>query len=236
MICHRHKIIFIHISKCAGSSIETAFGIDVANNSHTNNHNFFGWNEKNKLFLQHATPQELFDYGFINKNLWDKYYKFIVVRNPWDRAFSDYYWLSNEMNINDKFSNFIKRKNRFKNVLTIKNGNFYRGDHLKKQYDYFFLNNEFIKYDKIIRFEHIDLELEILSKKLGFSESFFKKKINVGEKKINHYSKFYNFYRRKIIDVKYSNDIELLNYCFEDLKEKSDKIKSLLPSNILIRL
>ena len=58
MISHEHKCIFIHISKCAGSSIETAFGIDVSDNTEGNNLNLFGWNKKYRLFLQHATPQQ----------------------------------------------------------------------------------------------------------------------------------------------------------------------------------
>ena len=79
MISHKYKCIFIHISKCAGSSIESAFGINLSNNTHTNNLNLYGWNEDNKLFLQHATPQELLDNKFISLNQWESYYKFIIV-------------------------------------------------------------------------------------------------------------------------------------------------------------
>ena len=31
MISHKHKCIFIHISKCAGTSIEYALGVDIEN-------------------------------------------------------------------------------------------------------------------------------------------------------------------------------------------------------------
>ena len=78
MISHRHKCIFIHITKCAGSSIESAFGIDISNNSESNNSNLFGWCSKDQLFLQHATPQQLLDFGHITQNIWNTYYKFII--------------------------------------------------------------------------------------------------------------------------------------------------------------
>jgi len=73
MISHKHKCIFIHISKCAGSSIETSFGINIRDNTENNNANLFGWNKRSKLFLQHATPQELLEHNFITKEVWDSY-------------------------------------------------------------------------------------------------------------------------------------------------------------------
>lgn len=138
MISHRHKCIFIHISKCAGSSIETAFGIDVKDNSEVNHINVFGWCNKNKIFLQHATPNELINLGYISEKTWNTYYKFIVVRNPWSRALSDYFWISTHSKIKDSFSNFLLKKGKFEDIMSNHNFPSYRGDHLNSQKSYFF--------------------------------------------------------------------------------------------------
>ncbi|MDN3595043.1 sulfotransferase family 2 domain-containing protein [Zunongwangia endophytica] len=218
MISHKHKCIFIHISKCAGSSIETAFGIDVSNNSESNNSNLFGWNEELKMHLQHATPEELIQNNLLSSHEWNNYYKFIIVRNPWDRLYSDYCWLSKEQNINDSFFNYINATGKFSKVLNCKNI-LYRGDHLKSQINYFCLDNQKIDYDQVIFFEQIQNGLEKVCRDLELPSSFFSKKVNMGKKKKNHYSFFYNQRRKDIVKEKFKNDIEFLNYFFEDRKD-----------------
>ncbi|MDT0686864.1 sulfotransferase family 2 domain-containing protein [Autumnicola psychrophila] len=225
MISHKHKCIFIHISKCAGSSVETAFGIDIMDNTEKNNVNLFGWNQEHKLFLQHATPQQLLNYNFIDRNTWDSYYKFIIVRNPWDRAFSDYTWLCREQKIQDSFFNFLHKQEKFKKVLNEKNKSFFRGDHLNSQISYFFLNGEEIKFDKVIRFENLENELPVLAKRMGLNPSVFNRKVNALKRKINHYSRFYSEKRKKLIEKKYPLDIEFLDYYFEDKRRRSDYLR-----------
>lgn len=215
MISHEHRCIFIHISKCAGSSIEHAFGINIADNTENNNKHLFGWNQKHKLFLQHATPQELIDYDFISENIWNEYYKFIIVRNPYSRALSDYNWLINDSGIKDSFENFMCAKGKFESVLKVKKYETYRGDHLTAQKDYFYLNDNLIDYDRVLRFENLDYDLKLLCKDLGVHSEMFNQKINTSEKK-NHYSHFFNKRKRLMVYNKYRNDLEFLDYCFED--------------------
>src|SRR5690606_18407145 len=117
MICHTYKVIFIHISKCAGTSVEKAFGINLSDNTETNNCNLFGWNALSKMHLHHATPQQLIDGGFLTLDEWNSYYKFIIVRNPYSRAVSDYFWILKDAQVFDSFKNFIFRKGNFKKVM-----------------------------------------------------------------------------------------------------------------------
>ena len=235
MISHKYKCIFIHVSKCAGSSIETAFGIDISNISEENNKRLFGWNKEHKIFLQHATPQELLDFGLINKETWNSYYKFIVIRNPWDRALSDYLWLSREKNIEDSFENFVKRKGGFRKYLENREMHIYRGDHLTPQANYFYLDQKRLQYDKVIRFENLNKSLSEVAKDLGLTSSFFSKKVNVGNKSFPHYSKFYSPKRKRLIEEEYQKDIELLDYSFEDHRNFMDYFSFLKASNQLIK-
>ena len=111
MINHSNKCIHIHISKCAGSTIENAFGLTQQRVNKPDFNSLFGWSEKHKLFLHHATPQELFDNNLIDEETWNKYFKFIIVRNPWESAYSDYFWFLRQQKVYDSFKNFLL-KNR----------------------------------------------------------------------------------------------------------------------------
>ena len=219
MISNRHKCIFIHISKCAGSSIESAFGIDISNISTSNNKNLFGWNDEHKLYLQHATPQQLLDHGFVSKKIWNTYYKFVIIRNPWERAVSDYIWMMNAIRKTDSFKNYLLKKGKFKDVLTDKFNDSYRGDHLNKQKDYFHYNGEDVIYDNIIRMEDINSGLTRVIEDLSLPKDFFNRKANRSKKNYSHYSHFYNAKRKKLFESVFSEDIEFLDYKYEEKKK-----------------
>jgi hypothetical protein len=67
MISHEHRCIFVHIPKTAGNSINRVFGV--------------GWQD-------HKDLQRYFDE--LPHEISTTYFKFAIVRNPWDRLLSDY--------------------------------------------------------------------------------------------------------------------------------------------------
>ena len=229
MISHEHKCIFIHISKCAGSSIETAFGIDVRNNGDSNHENLFGWSDTDKIYLQHATPQQLFNNGYVSEKLWNDYYKFVIVRNPWSRAYSDYVWLKSDSKISGSFKDFLMKKGDYFQIMNFCDRQ-YRGDHLKKQIDYFFLDGKRINYNCVIRFEKLQDGLNKVIKDLSLSQSFFDVKINSSKKKLSHYSFFYNPKRKKLVEKLYKEDADFLDYSFDDRKSFLQSVLCFKPS------
>ena len=67
MISHPHRCIFVHIPKTAGNSINRVFGVD--------------WqNHKDLARYAAELPPDIFS----------AYFKCAIVRNPWDRLYSDY--------------------------------------------------------------------------------------------------------------------------------------------------
>src|SRR5690606_1348792 len=227
MISHKHKTIFIHIPKCAGSSIETAFGIDVNNNIIDREH-LFGWDDENKLYLQHATPQELIDNKFISKEQWTDYYKFIVIRNTWDKAMSDFFWFKETKKFLGSFDDYINKKHDFLKFLQ-KGKESYRGDHLTPQKEYMFLDGKPILYNKIIYFDksNLDDKLEELTKDIDLPRNFFKIKVQVGKKFKNHYSKFYTNKNKELVYMNFQDDIEFFNFKFDDKRSQLDHLKLL---------
>lgn len=225
MISHKHKCIFIHIPKSAGSSVFRFFNPDLKVDWRTPNYDvLYGWCPKRKIHLQHATTDQLLDTELISEEIWDTYYKFTIVRNPWDRAYSDYLWIKSDRKVKGSFNDFIQKKGQFKDILTDNNNMFYRGDHLINQTDFFYINGK-LKVDNILRFENFTDDINFLIKKLNIEEEF-----NIHEKKskkrYKHYSFFYNNSKRKIIEEKYQKDIEILDYTFEDKKNRLLKLKN----------
>ena len=83
-LSHRYKAIFIHIPKTAGTSIYTVLSIPQ------NEKHFYTAAHKIPSH-QHLTPTQL--KPKIPGPIWNNYFKFTVVRNPFDRVVSDYRYL-----------------------------------------------------------------------------------------------------------------------------------------------
>lgn len=74
LVSHKHKYVFVHIPKTGGTSVSR-----ILSTVH----------RKNVVVLAHCTIRDLrLEYGFSKS-----YFKFCVVRNPWDRLVSHYFHL-----------------------------------------------------------------------------------------------------------------------------------------------
>ena len=73
VISHSLKCIFIHIQKIGGSSIEHV--LTVADPEVVSN-----------LFRRHVFARQL--QAVLTKEIWESYFKFAFVRNPWERLVS----------------------------------------------------------------------------------------------------------------------------------------------------
>lgn len=225
MISHKHKCIFIHIPKCAGSSIFKYFIDDIEVKWFKPNYDvLYGWCPDRKIHLQHASSQQLLETGLISEDIWNSYYKFTFVRNPWDRAYSDYLWIQKDCNVKGSFKDFLMAKNAFHDVLTDDSKKTYRGDHLLPQTNFFSFDGLY-KMDFVGRFENLTQDLEHVKAHLQLSKVFSEHQKKNAERK-DHYSHFYSGSHKKLVSKLYYEDLIQLNYHFEDKKTGFNRFKN----------
>ncbi len=167
MISKQHKTIFVHVPKVAGQSIETMFlnelGLDWENRSglllRKKKHS-----EEGPSRLAHLTASEYVDLGYINEDLFNEYFKFSFVRDPYKRAFSFYNFLG--------YSKIISFKNFVNHVLPVKlnqkgqnsqseDAYLYGQDFFfKSQYDYLYSKDGKLLVDFVGRLENIKEDIE----------------------------------------------------------------------------
>ena len=85
-ISHKHKVLFLHAPKNAGSSIEEALGIEKSPQALLSHK----YTADSIYALQHLPYSQL--RKTVPTTVWSTYTKVCVVRNPWDRMVSDWRW------------------------------------------------------------------------------------------------------------------------------------------------
>lgn len=102
MICHHYKCIFVHIPKNAGQSIEHVF-LDLLDlNWDTRAPLLLRANDRPELGpprLAHLKADEYVRHKYLTQEMFDDYFKFAFVRNPWSRLVSIYKFLGRDKNI-----------------------------------------------------------------------------------------------------------------------------------------
>mgnify|MGYP003125650778 CR=1 FL=1 len=148
-ISHKHKTIFVHIPKTAGTSVEVVLGVNGINETHLRSHKEEVINSV-KFAPQHYTAKILKAHKRVQP-FWDKYFKFSIVRHPYTRVLSEYFWVKGKTRQNLTFDS-SDLTNHLKGYYSkIDN------DHKLSQTDYLYNNDKFLV-EKVFKFENIKSE------------------------------------------------------------------------------
>lgn len=115
MICHRQRIVFVHLRRTAGNSIESALGgivlfdrlfrrTDVWDNQL---HRGRSWHKRDRRGHRiHATAAEI---RALYPRDFSRYFRFAFVRNPWEQMASLYHRLHPRDPRGTGFGDWLKR-------------------------------------------------------------------------------------------------------------------------------
>ena len=134
---------------------------------------FVGWNEEHKFWMQHATIQQILD--LYDEDLSD-YFKFSFVRNPFERAVSDWKFLRGTSNKKWRSKTFLKYLNRegyFERMLSNNNNKLSRIEHIYPQCDFIYDDNGNCLTDFIGKTENLQDDFNIVCDKIGMPRKNF---------------------------------------------------------------
>ena len=227
IISHKNKFIFIKPHKVAGTSVLHAFSqvcgehdvvCPTSRKYHGKTHSDYSKN--NKGFDTHASWRlslvTLAKKDDKWKEIWNSYFKFTIIRNPWDQHVSYYCWKylkSGFHNSIDARSIIFPGDKNFKNLFVKSIKEFPD----KWQEDYYF-HRDYPLADFYIRFENLEKDVKFICTKLNLKEIKLPKMKNLKERNKRQfpYSRFYDKETKELVFSKHKKFIELFNYKFDN--------------------
>lgn len=235
-IFSEYNALFVHIPKNAGRSIERAFlpqSLTPSSGRRSNLNKFARWALQKSanpvpsqrflgtldvaLASQHLTLEEIRLLGLLPEQQIDQFFKFSVVRNPYDRVLSSVLHFSrndnqrlfrlpdrpNAKDFEAAILAWINVETRDHNVLA----------HRRPQSDYLRIRDVANASDYMLRFENLNDDFDMLRDRLGSPDLSLGK---TGESRFEdrNYRNLYTDISRKAVEQAFAVDLELFNYRF----------------------
>ena len=218
MICHEHRIIFIHLPKCGGTSIEVA----LTGKS---------WNSPELRPEQHLTAEEARQrYG---EHVFDSYFKFAVVRNTWDLLVAYYLWGASGLlgwippglpwgrewghpfgrrwrwlARRPSFAEYLNNPASFNKRLYFS----WCGRDLTRQKEALSINGK-LAVDSVVCLDNLHTEFRRITERTGLPPRELPHILK--SRRTKHYSHFYDAALREHVRQMYADDIEAFGFIFE---------------------
>lgn len=192
----RHRCIFVHIPKCAGASVAQSL--------------FESWAGGHKTIVQYQL--------IFSKQEFESYFKFSIVRNPWDRLVSaftflrqggltkeDRMWAEKNIASFASFHRFVTTWVNFTNI--------YSYHHFIPQHEFLLdPKTQKLSVDFVGRFENLGLDFQQICRNMNVSAELLEQNKTLGRNM--DYRTYYDSETKNIVAKVYEKDIELFKYVF----------------------
>ncbi len=203
MILDDQKLIYIHIPKTGGNSVERAFSVPR-------------WQRRGLIDAPFEVdtveaetephlPASLLQRSFPER--FDSYFKACFVRNPWDRIVSAYSWLREIRGLPVTFADWIAGD--FEATPPRELNLFIRPDLL----DWITVDGR-VAMDFIGRFESIESDFAALCRAAGIERPRLR---HWNARRHHHYSLYYDDRSRAMIGERYQREIDHFDFKFESI-------------------
>jgi hypothetical protein len=211
IISHKHKFIFFKTRKTAGSSIQVAlaehcgpediitgqYQLGVDDNSHSAGLNL------DKFFTNHPHPELSDVKNFLGNDIWNTYFKFAFIRNPYDIAVSRYHWdIKGKLGI---------ESTSIENFREWVNDGLFEKDRASI---YTCLDNN-VELDFIGFYENLEDDISYICNKIKIPKLNLPK-LKSGYRNNSSYADFYNEETKKKVYDFFLQDFKIFGYNFEN--------------------
>ncbi len=205
MISHEHACIFTHIPRTAGKSILALFGLPE-----------FGieYDGRGDSIADPYDHHPLSEYR--DRDYFDQYFKFAIIRNPWDRLVSAFFYLDaggsnrydeafrrqNLLRYGGDFTRFVRDMERLVNAK-----------HFQPQCVWICDTEGYLLADFVGRFETLDRDLETIGNRLNVSPARLPHR-NRSEHR--SYKEYFTEETRNLVGQLYAMDTKAFGYTFDN--------------------
>jgi len=207
LLSEKHKFIFVHIYKNAGTSITTALKPFALSPWQLKAHKLIKrlgihspFSEP-QPFDHHITASEILD--SLGEKKYKEYFSFAFVRNPWDWQVSLYkYMLKTETH---RQHEVIKNFDNFEEYIKWRCEN-----EVRYQNDRIYSKNNELLVDFVGRYENLYNDFDAICSRIGIPASL--PKLNVSNTK--PYQSYYTEKTKELVRQAFEPDIRIFNYEF----------------------
>lgn len=208
LISTARNFIFVHNQKSGGTSISARLAASAP--------------DCQRLLPMHAPAAD--GITKLGRDVWDRYYSFGFVRNPWARLVSWYSMIRErplEVNQNALW-NYVRSKSRNFDEFVVncteiiaertRGGYIYQKGFAINQLDYFIDGRGDVAVSFIGKFEDLERDFEFISEKIGIENRKLEWKNKTTDK---DFTTFYTPRSRDLVADRFRRDIEYFEYTFE---------------------
>lgn len=203
------ELLFVHIPRTAGSSIEMLLWDSIKTKPYDCEKFLMGWDENYNIFRQHATHKEALCFYDINPK-----FSFSVVRNPYTKVVSEWQWFKLNFSYSGSLMDFIKRKNT-SIYLESQYPELCRKDHFLPQKD-FIVHNNSLTVDLLGRYENLHSFFNHICDRFLFKHHNWSKNArynrNKSENDSNIIKDFHNAHTKDEVYARHKEDFIFFGY------------------------